>query len=70
MSDAARTMLRFAGKKGQVFLYEAGYRLVGNTSISFPVEVDLSKVRGAFSAAAPLGEGARVALETMLSRAA
>jgi len=44
-AEIRNATLRFAGKKGQVFLYEAGYRLVGNTSISFPVEVDLGKVR-------------------------
>jgi len=44
-AEIRNATLRFTGKKGQAFLYEAGYRLVGNTSISFPVEVDLSKVR-------------------------
>jgi hypothetical protein len=44
-AEIRNATLRFSAKKGPVFLYEAGYRLVGDTSVSFPVEVDLARVR-------------------------
>ena len=44
-AELRRATLRFTGRKGQVFTYEAGYFLgVGSVKVSFPVAVDVSEL--------------------------